>query len=52
MRAHWQGANDPCAARALGAKRDEDVLRALRTRGVPQEVAERQRRVVMLGELA
>lgn len=52
MRAHWQGANDPCAARALGAKRDEDVLRAIRARGVSQEVAESQRRVVMLGELA
>lgn len=52
MRAHWQGADDPCAARALGAKRDEDVLRAIRARGVSQEVAESQRRVVMLGELA
>lgn len=52
MRAHWQGANDPCAARALGAKRDEDVLRAIRARGVSQEVAERQRRVFVLGELA
>jgi len=49
MRAHWQGANDPCAARALGAKRDEDVLRALRTRGVPSHVAARQTKVVYLG---
>lgn len=49
MRAHWQGANDPCAARALGAKRDEDVLRALRTRGVPSHVAARQAKVVHLG---
>ena len=49
MRAHWQGANDPCAARALGAKRDEDVLLALRTRGVPSHVAARQTKVVHLG---
>lgn len=48
MRAHWQGANDPCAARALGAKRDEDVLRAIRTRGVPDEVAESQKKVCVL----
>lgn len=49
MRAHWQGANDPCAARALGAKRDEDTLRALRARGVPQEVARRERKVAIVG---
>lgn len=49
MRAHWQGANDPCAARALGAKRDEDVLRAIRARGVSQEVARRERKVAILG---
>lgn len=50
MRAHWPGANDPCAARALGAKRDEDVLRAIRTRGVPRELAERTRKVSALVE--
>lgn len=49
MRAHWQGADDPCAARALGAKRDEDVLRAIRARGVSQEVARRERKVAILG---
>lgn len=49
MRAHWQGADDPCAARALGAKRDEDTLRALRARGVPQEVARRERKVAIVG---
>lgn len=50
MRAHWQGAGDPCAARSLGAKRDEDALRAIRTRGVAQEVAEREPKVAHLGE--
>jgi len=50
MRAHWQGASEPCGATSLGAKRDEDVLRAIRTRGVPREIAERERKVSALIE--
>lgn len=52
MRAHWQGASEPCGATSLGAKRAEEVRAAIRLRGVPDEVAEAERRVFVLGEMA